>query len=227
MFFGLAPTTAILSDANADLIRTYQAIKDDWRTVVRLLGKHHKHHSAEYYYKVRQNKPSTAAGQAAHFIYLNRACWNGLYRVNRKGEFNVPIGTKDWILSPDDDFMSISSALSEVSLRSGDFEEVINLATSGDFIFVDPPYTVAHNFNGFVKYNDQIFSWADQVRLRNSIERAAARGATVVMTNADHPSISELYAELRSPRILNRHSVISGKSTHRRKTTEALYVFGA
>lgn len=224
MFFSLAPDSAIVSDANARLVETYQIIRDNWRALLDQLVEHHRLHSKEYYYDQRDAEPQTPTARASQFIYLNRACWNGLYRVNRRGKFNVPIGTKNWIVSDTDNFEGLSNTLKGASIRCCDFAETIDLAGPGDLVFVDPPYTVAHNFNGFVKYNDKIFSWSDQERLRSRVEAAAERGATVVMTNADHESVRDLYRDLAVPQIIDRHSIISGSSAARRKTTEAIYV---
>lgn len=94
IFFHLSPKGAVLSDSNTDLIKTYQAIRDDWEAVLFLLELHHRKHCKDYYYSIRSSEPSDKVEAAARFIYLNRTCWNGLYRVNLKGKFNVPIGTK-------------------------------------------------------------------------------------------------------------------------------------
>ena len=110
-------------------------------------------------------------------------------------------------------------------LNTCDFEETIDRAGEGDLVFADPPYTTAHNMNGFVKYNQKIFSWSDQLRLKNAIERAIGRGATVVLTNADHESIHKLYEGISKHESVERASVISGKKQFRTKTTEAIYVF--
>src|SRR5690606_34900787 len=104
-------------------------------------------------------------------------CFNGLYRVNLKGEFNVPVGAKTSVLLPDDDFELVGKWLKEVKFTSEDFETIIDQAGIGDFVFADPPYTVRHNNNGFIKYNENLFSWADQVRLRDALFRAKGRGA--------------------------------------------------
>lgn len=148
-------------------------------------------------------------------VYLNRTCWNGLYRVNKKGEFNVPIGTKTNVLLEEDNFELLSNILQFVNLDSCDFEITIDKAKKNDFIFVDPPYTVKHNLNGFVKYNENIFSWQDQIRLKNSISRAIDRGAHVLVTNANHKSIEELYKGCGKMILLNRASVIAGKAEAR------------
>src|SRR5690606_11539915 len=109
---------------------------------------------------------------------------------------NVPIGTKTTITFPDDDFEAVSASLSRATLLCCDFEETISMAGEADILFVDPPYTTAHNFNGFVKYNETLFSWDDQKQLRNCCARAAQRGAIVIISNADHPSLWELYEDI-------------------------------
>ncbi|WDR05102.1 Dam family site-specific DNA-(adenine-N6)-methyltransferase [Devosia rhodophyticola] len=222
VFFSHRPKLAILSDANPRLIEVYKVIRSDWTSLIDLLEIDHNLHSKDYYYSRRSERPTTEVERAAQFIYLNRSCWNGLYRVNQRGEFNVPIGTKSWILSSADDFGSTAKALAQVELVATDFEETVNRAVNGDLIFADPPYTVAHNFNGFVKYNESIFSWDDQIRLKNSLIRAASRGVTIRLTNADHPSVRSLYNEVADIQVMDRRSVISGQSHGRNKTTELL-----
>jgi DNA adenine methylase len=118
-----------------------------------------------------------------------------------------------------DDFSVVSSMLSGVELRNADFEDVIELAGSNDFVFVDPPYTVKHNLNGFVKYNEKLFSWEDQERLSLAVKRAVKRGAKLLVTNADHESIRNLYADF-SYRALERSNVIAGNPIFRGKYQE-------
>lgn len=215
VFFSLSPSSAVLSDLNKELIDTYLAIKSDWEAVREQLKIHHRKHSSEHYYKVRASKPIHPHTKAAKFIYLNRTCWNGLYRVNLKGEFNVPIGTKQNVLLDDDNFEQLSNFLLKAEIVSCDFESTIDRAASGDLIFADPPYTVKHNLNGFVKYNEKIFSWEDQERLSSALKRASERGCLVVSTNAYHPAVKELYAEGFELRAMNRSSVIAASSNFR------------
>lgn len=222
VFFHLEPKEAVLSDANPHLIECYQAIKDDWRLVVRYLKEHQRKHEKDYYYEIRAKQFNSRFTRAAKFIYLNRTCWNGLYRENLKGIFNVPIGTKTKVLLDSDDFEETSKILSNADLNHCDFSETISKAEAGDFIFVDPPYTVAHNNNGFVKYNQNIFSWEDQERLKDNLIEAKKRGAIILLTNADHKSIEELYEKQGSQRSLDRSSVISGKNKGRSSTSELL-----
>lgn len=221
VFFGLAPNKALLSDANLELIETYRAIKGDWQSVLKALLKHHRRHDDEYYYEVRASTPTSQAVRAARFIYLNRTCFNGLYRVNRRGEFNVPRGTKNSVVFDTDDFESISRQLSRATLEAGDFERIVDQCGAGDFIFADPPYTVRHNNNGFIKYNEKLFSWSDQERLKEALTRAAERGSKVLVSNADHPSIRELYADATCM-TAERYSVMASESERRKRTSELL-----
>jgi DNA adenine methylase len=222
VFFHLAPARAWLNDINVDLVDTYKAIAEDWEGVVRLLRIYHSKHSTDFYYLIRASEPRSLTGRAAKFIYLNRTCFNGLYRVNLKGEFNVPIGTKTAVLMPDDDFPAVSDRLKKAKLTTWDFEKVIDEAEETDFIFADPPYTVRHNINGFIKYNEKLFSWADQVRLRDALLRASGRGVHVVLSNADHESIHELYRGCQEMKVATRQSVMAASSGNRKVTTELL-----
>jgi DNA adenine methylase len=225
IFFHLAPQDAILSDVNERLIATYRSIRDEWRLVQSSLAEFQERHSKEFYYEERCREHSSSHLRAAQFLYLNRTCFNGLYRENLKGQFNVPLGTKTQVMLLNDDFEMASEMLSRADLRVGDFETVVAEATEGDLVFLDPPYTTAHNCNGFVKYNQKIFTWDDQKRLMEAIRSAKQRGAHVVLTNADHESIRKLYFDLAIPTVVSRSSVISGSVDCRRGTTEALFVF--
>lgn len=211
VFFHLQPKIALLGDSNHELIETYRAIKTDWKLVYRYLRAHHTKHSKEYYYRIRGSRPRSLASKAARFIYLNRTCWNGLYRVNLSGMFNVPKGTKSTVIFNDDNFEKISEILQNAELHACDFEQLVDIAEDGDLIFIDPPYTVRHNHNSFIKYNEKLFSWADQERLFEALRRARARGAYIVGTNAYHISVRELYEESFSTISLKRNSSISSK----------------
>lgn len=222
VYFYLRPHNALLSDLNSELINAYQVIKDDWYGVFSLLKKYHKKHSNDFYYKIRAQCPRTPLTRAARFIYLNRTCWNGLYRVNQKGQFNVPIGTKKNVIYDYDNFEEIAHQLIDTEITHGDFEQSIDLGENGDFIFIYSPYTVKHNNNGFIKYNENIFSWEDQVRLKNAVSRAIERGVNVLILNACHESIKELYSGIGDTLVLDRKSVISGKSEFRGKYSELM-----
>lgn len=222
MFFGVEPQIAYLSDTNADLVDTYKALQQDWSSVLNKLREHDRKHCADYYYKIRAQSPIKMHTRAARFIYLNRTCWNGLYRVNRFGVFNTPIGTKLRAVLETDDFELVSKRLKEVRLSVSDFEKSIDMSGKGDLVFADPPYTVRHQYNGFIKYNERLFSWMDQERLCGALIKAKRRGAAIICTNADHKSIRELYGADFELTPVKRYSAIAGSGGVRGNYAELL-----
>lgn len=222
MFFHHRPRKAVLSDMNSHLVEAFQAIKERPADVFAVLKRHAALHDETYYYKIRSLECRTPVTRAARFIYLNRTCWNGLYRVNRLGKFNVPKGTKTAVLLSTDDFEEISGALQNAEILTSDFEIQIDRAKAGDFIFADPPYTVRHKHNGFIKYNEQLFSWDDQVRLCEALKRAKNRGVEILVTNADHESIRTLYKECFALEQIARYSAIAGSAARRGSFDELL-----
>ncbi len=221
VFFHLKPRRALLGDKNSELIAVYEGIRTDWRAIDAILRKHQEKHSKRHYYKVRQDRPICALERAARLLYLNRTCFNGIYRVNRLGEFNVPKGTKRSVLLDSDNFAKVARMLQGAELHATDFEVLIDRAGDGDLVFADPPYTVRHNLNGFIKYNETLFSWADQERLVKALARARGRGAAIVATNAYHESVCELY-EAHGFRlsVVSRFSSISASANSRRQFDE-------
>lgn len=221
IFFHLQPENALLGDINPDLVAAYQAVKTNWRFIKRSLQYHHRMHCATYYYQIRDKIPSDMFQQASRMIYLNRTCFNGIYRVNTSGQFNVPIGSKSEVIQETDDFEAVAETLSKSEIRLTDFETLINEAQENDLVFADPPYTVRHNLNGFIKYNENLFSWADQERLAHALVRAKERGATIVSTNANHHSVRQLYEghgfDLKT---VSRFSSISATPENRKQFEE-------
>ena len=222
IYFALRPKRAIISDINESLVDAYRCVRDCPDEISEILGKHQLEHSKAYYYEVRSNMGQNPIDRAASLIYLNRTCWNGLYRVNRKGKFNVPKGTKSSVLLNSDSWPAVADALSGAQIVARDFEISIDEAASGDLLFVDPPYTVKHNLNGFLKYNESLFSWDDQIRLHAALLRASLRSVNIIATNADHESIRELYKVGFKFRRLERSSVLSGDPSFRGRYSELL-----
>ena len=231
VFFHIQPKKAILSDINLELITTYKALQTDWEMVIKLLQKHKKNHSQSYYYKIRSKIPFEEYKNnkyeeqqiAARFIYLNRTCFNGIYRVNKTGTFNVPIGTKSSIIYEKDNFENVSKTLQSAEILHDDFVTTINRSRKKDFIFADPPYTVSHNNNGFLQYNEKIFSWNDQIKLADSLTEAKNRGVKIISTNANHSSIIKLYKNdgFRITKV-SRYSSISANPDNRRQYGEII-----
>lgn len=223
VFFHLNPKEALLGDSNSDLIVTYSAIRDDFLSVEEVLAQHELNHCLEYYYAQRGTAPRGVFQRAARFIYLNRTCFNGIFRVNLEGTFNVPKGTKDTVIFDDDDFAEVSYTLANAEICIADFEALIDRAGKDDLVFADPPYTVRHNSNAFIKYNEILFSWRDQERLADALARARDRGAQTVITNANHEAVRRLYSD-RSffLQTVSRFSCISGTSESRNQYEELL-----
>ena len=161
---------------------------------------------------------------AAKFIYLNRTGFNGIYRVNLSGTYNVPYGHKSYKQLFDfDNLRLVSKVLKKAEIRTSDFEEGSELIRAGDFVFLDPPYTVTHIKNGFIKYNEKLFSWNDQIRLSKFIESIKLRGAYYLLTNAKHKAVADLFGVLDEPITVNRSSVVGGKNARRGLIQEYLF----
>ncbi|WP_227106151.1 DNA adenine methylase [Chromobacterium rhizoryzae] len=225
VYFHLQPQEAILGDLNEELICAYRGIQFDWGALERSLKYRQRAHKddPDYFYRTRERMPRNTVQRASRFIYLNRTCFNGIYRVNRQGKFNVPRGSKSKVVLETDSFKEISSLLQNAELRVSDFEALIDEAVEGDFVFADPPYTVRHNYNGFIKYNEILFSWEDQQRLAATLTRAAQRGVKLICTNANHESVRELYCGMEFQLIqVARNSSISAKSASRKNFEELI-----
>jgi len=221
VFFAYRPAEAVLSDLNPELINCYRQIKRRPHAVID--GLRAFKNNERTYYKIRAWVPNNNLDRAVRLIYLTSLSFNGIYRQNLSGVFNVPYGYKtSFNIHNPDRILSASTVLQSAFLRCGDFEESTKDARRGDVIYLDPPYTVAHSNNGFVKYNARIFSWEDQERLARVARGLAQRGCVVVVSNADHPSIISLYSEFRLVRVA-RASVISAASSYRKQITECLF----
>lgn len=221
-FFALRPPAAFLCDVNEELINLYTQVRDHPAEISVRIRELQAEHTRTFYYDMRATCPTDPFERAVRTLYLNRTCWNGLYRLNQLGKFNVPIGTKDRIILETDDFELASELLANAELEVADFEQTLGGAGPGDLVFVDPPYTVKHNMNGFIKYNESIFTWEDQQRLHQSATMAAKRGAHVMITNADHASIRDLYSSATAIEPVVRASVLAANPKFRSRTTELL-----
>jgi DNA adenine methylase len=221
LFFGLQPATAILSDNNPDLINLYRQVRDKPESLIKSLGR--LRNGSREYYRVRKKRPRTDITSAARTFYLTRLAFNGIYRLNLRGEFNVPYGRKTYLkVCNSTRIRQASAALAHAQLSCADFEAPLSSARIGDLVYLDPPYTVAHGNNGFIKYNAKIFSWADQVRLAGVANKLADKGCHVVVSNADHRSIRTLYSNFRL-KTIERASVMAASAEFRRHITECIF----
>ena len=222
IFLGLSHSgRSFLSDLNAELIETYIQVRDNARAVAGELEQHRN--DEEYYYDLRATKPDSPVARAARFIFLNHTSYNGIFRVNLRGDYNVPFGRRAPQMPTESDLMVVSERLKDSVVYSADFSECIGHVSSGDLVFLDPPYTVAHNYNGFVRYNQKLFSWEDQTRLSALIDVIKSRDAYYMLTNAAHSSIAELFDKGDRRIITSRKNAIAGLTSSRGVATEYLF----
>ncbi len=213
MFFHLRPQDAFISDNNQKLIHTYLSLRNNHRRVINNLSE--MQYSEDQYYAIRERFNNRRNGyilSSIDFIYLNRTCWNGLYRENRDGGFNVPIGRYvNPKICDEENLINVSNQLNEgdIEIMCCDYLEAIEGADEGDFIFFDPPYITGHRNNGFHSYNKKLFSWDDQVRLADVAREMTERGCFVMITNAAHDSLLDLYDGFEIMP-MSRRSLIAG-----------------
>jgi DNA adenine methylase len=220
LFFAQRPERALLADVNAQLIATYQAVRDQVEEVIERLLPLSAAHDPERYYHVRHRynhaKRLSAAERAAMFIYLNKTCFNGLHRVNRRGEFNVPAGRYENPRILDAELLrSVSRELARAELRCDGFEALLAYAKPGDFIYFDPPYEPASRTANFTAYASNGFGREDQERLRDVFSALDRRRCKLMLSNSDVPLIRELYAKFRidvvtAPRAINCNAARRG-----------------
>lgn len=192
VFFALRPLRAMLSDANADLICTYIGVRSDPDKVLSRLKSWQV--TRERFLSVRDSRPRSVAGRAARFIYLNRTAFNGLYRVNRFGKFNVPYGCKPGTTSCDIEAIRRASCdLESAELSHGDFTAGFDRASRRALVYADPPYVLPCS-SGYARYTPMAFSWADQSRLALAASAAVSRGSRVIISNAYNREIISLYS---------------------------------
>ncbi|MBD2182403.1 DNA adenine methylase [Planktothrix sp. FACHB-1355] len=208
VFFYLKQTRpefkAILTDINADLINTYICVRDRVKDLIACLEEHQQRHNSDYYYDLRNCHTLKGLEAAARFIYLNKTCFNGLYRVNPKGEFNVPVGKyKNPKISNPDLLYTVSEALQGVEIAERSFEAVLDYAkTSNDFVYFDPPYYPLSNTSEFTAYTRDAFRKEDQIRLKEVFAKLASQGVKVMLSNSDCEFIRELYKDFNIEDIL-------------------------
>ena len=224
LFFHLAPHQACLSDINDELINCYLSLRDETEKVRSLLRAHSRNHCYDYYYYMRDYTPKSDARRAARFIYLNRTCYNGLYRVNSKGKFNVPMGRyKDPFKHIDGWLEAAAKALQSADIRVAPFENVIKSAKKGDFVYFDPPYQPISNTAYFTSYSKDSFREDDQRRLAQTFSQLTQKGVLAMLSNSNHPMVRDLYEE-SSARIIEVKAIraINSKASKRGAVKELL-----
>ncbi|EGP4760269.1 DNA adenine methylase [Enterococcus faecium] len=223
IFLAIQPKNQVyLSDLNKELIGTYCAIKNDPYAVIKELKKYEN--TEKFYYEMRSKVFDDNILSAAQFIYLNKTSYNGIYRVNRSGGYNVPYGYRPTYTVEEDNILMVSKLLTNATLRTDDFMSVKSKIQKNDLVILDPPYTVSHNENGFISYNQKLFSLEDQYRLRELIDYIKEMEAYYILTNAAHEKIFEIFNiedDFTYP--LTRASLIGGKNANRGKVKEFVF----
>tara|TARA_B110000977_G_scaffold104707_1_gene136626 strand:+ start:5062 stop:5904 length:843 start_codon:yes stop_codon:yes gene_type:complete len=197
VFKYLKPDKAILSDINSELISFYQQLQSNPEALYYLVIEHFKIHSEKQYYVTRKNNPKDldSINVAARFLYLNYTCYNGIYRVNLKNQFNVPIGDKTDFHYSLEDFITHSKTLKNAEIYNQDFRETISQSGRGDLMYIDPPYTNQSNKDTFDKYSAKVFTWNDQVELSQLLALKKKDGVNIIISNINEKEIINLYPE--------------------------------
>jgi DNA adenine methylase len=201
VFFDLAPDNAVLSDRNPELMIAYKMVRDNVHDIIELLQLHSREHRrspAKHYEKVRSTAPSdlTEVERAARLIYLNKTCYNGLYRVNRDGMFNVPPGRqKNPNICDHRNLLAASQVLRGVQLQTTDFNESLSKAGRDDFIYLDPPYHSKGRTSTFTAYTEDGFTNEDQSELATLFSILDSKGCRVLLSNSDSSRVRDLYSK--------------------------------
>jgi DNA adenine methylase len=218
LFFALRPSQAILGDINEELIKTYEIIRSHPRLVAR--AAHDLPVTKPQYYKMRATRPESLAlvERAVRFVYLNRYCFNGVYRTNQKGLFNVPMGVRTGKMPSEQSFYRCALALRNAKLRATDFETCLKDIRPGDFVYLDPPYARSR-LRG--EYGYDSFREEDIVRLVNVLKSIDEAGAVFLLSYADSPELRSLLIRWRSKKLsVRRH--VAGFAKHRSIVSEVL-----
>lgn len=199
---------AHLSDLNDELINCYSVVRDNVEQLIKALKKHRN--ESEYYYAVRAMDTSrmNAVQRAARLIYLNKTCFNGLYRVNSRGEFNVPFGSyKNPRTCDEDNLRAVSEALQHTKLVHQHFADALKEARKGDFVYLDPPYQPLSATSNFTSYTSKCFGEADQKKLAKVFAELDRRGCKVMLSNSDNEFVQELYAGFRQETVYANRAI--------------------
>jgi DNA adenine methylase len=214
VFFALAGEQrferAVLGDSNPNLVAVYQALKEQPERVIERLRRYQKDHNESEYYRVRDKNPRSLVEKAARVIYLNKTGFNGLYRVNRSGEFNVPFGRYEnpRILN-EPRLWAVHEALAKVQIENVDFEEICKRAGKRDAVYLDPPYLPVSATASFAEYHAVPFGLDEHKRLAKVFAQLAKRGVCAVLSNSHTPDTEKLFGGHRLEIVAARRSINS------------------
>ncbi len=209
LFFRLQPARAVLADSNPDLINCYVVVRDRLEELLSRLKGYERWHSSEFYYRVRAQTPSEPVERAARFIYLNKTCYNGLYRVNKQGQFNVPFGKYHNPFSCDvATLRAASHALRNAELVCGDYKETLERHSQpGDFVYLDPPYMPISKYSDFKRYTADYFYSSDHQNLAETVRQLQQMGCYVLVSNSFSEFVLDLYEGLNIVQALARRNI--------------------
>ena len=226
LFFSLQPDNAYISDVNEELVNLYHVIKTDIYELIDDLKRHKN--TKEYFYEIRSidrnDKYSkwTDVQKASRFIYLNRTCFNGLYRVNSKGEFNVPFGDYSNPRIIDEiNLLNCSNLLQNTEIKCADFSEILNHVEKGDFVYFDPPYMPLNETSSFTSYTKGGFGEDMQVKLKETCDELNNLGVYFMLSNSDTPIINKLYKDYNVKKVFASRA-INSVASKRGKISEVL-----
>jgi DNA adenine methylase len=222
VFFHLGHPRSFLSDGNRDLVELYQVVQREVEGLIQSLRIHT--YDRDYYYHIRSQDPAalTPVQRAARLIFLNKTCFNGLYRVNSRGQFNVPFGRyRNPLICDAPGLRAANAALQCAEISIGDFESVLDRAGRGDFVYFDPPYHPVNRTSNFTSYTTVRFDEREQRRLAGVFSRLAERGCFAMLSNSDTPLIRDLYQRFNI-RTIRADRAINSRPEGRGKITELL-----
>lgn len=215
-------SSSYLYDINANLINAYLGVKNDLDSVIKMLKIHQKNHSESYYYKIRSTKYRALASVTSRIIYLNKTCFNGLFRENSKGEFNVPIGRyKNPKICDVDNLIAVSQALEHVKLFESSFDLVLKQAKKKDLVYFDPPYHPISKTSNFTSYSKGGFTFYDQLRLSEVFKALDEKGVRVILSNSDSDKILKMYQGFTINKVMASRN-INSVTSKRGKILEVL-----
>lgn len=232
LLFELAPKKAVINDSNKELMNVYKTISTDkgFEEILKLLNSYENKHSEKFFYQIRnldkdkvKFEKLSSVEHAARTIYLNKSCFNGLYRVNKKGEFNVPFNKKLKVNTYDGQNMTLAYVYfqtNDIKMLNGDFEDAVKTAQKGDFIYFDPPYD-SENSDTFNSYTEEGFGKDQQIRLARVYKELADRGCYVMLSNHNTTLINELYKDYNIHVITAKRN-INSKGEKRGKVEEVI-----
>jgi len=215
LFFALRPARGVLSDSNRELVATYCAIRDDVEMVIVLLRALAELHSPDQFARIRGLTADqlSPAHVAARMIYLNKTCFNGLYRVNQSGEFNSPLGKfqSTPVICDEDNLRACASALASAWIEPWEFRTAIQAAGTGDFVYSDPPYLPMSETADFTSYTSDGFHAEDHQRLAGELVSAGERGAHILLSSADNAASRRIYRFLKREQVSARRNISSNR----------------